>query len=734
MKFSIIIPFYKGVHYLKDCFDSLVLSINYCKEQFMEAKEGNAPSFEILLVFDDPESKSEPKISGKEQVTPDKIEEELSGLVARYDTLLPLRLIRTKGTQTVATLRNAGICQADGDYLYFLDSDDYLAEQTLYALGKTAADSGSDIITGPMASTWFKREGYFSGTDSSTGTGSDTKTDADSGTKETKYAGCTTNWCENLREYEFSALHLAIKKSYLKQCSQDEGQESLLFEDSFPLYPDVAFVTALFSHLDQVWSICPVLKWQFMTELLPATEQITFADNALYVKRYHNDAIQYPAYSQQKAADRAVQYKKSMETAKNVLPKHSLLRRIFHDITVSKRKKKRKAALQRIGNFFKRPTFLFRMIDKICFRHLPMKENWIVFESFLGKNYSDSCKYIYEYLLKHKGEHYRYIWVINDKKAAIPGSVTKVRYLSLAYFYYTTRAKYYVNNMRQPIWLYRRPGSVLLETWHGTPLKRLVFDMEDIHAATPSYKMDMYKQSRAWSYLVSDNPFSTEVFQSCFLYEREKILETGYPRNDLLYDKERDVKALAIKQALKIPTDKKVILYAPTWRDDEYYGPGEYRFALKFDLEKMKQTLGDDYVILLRTHYFIADAIDTEGYDGFAYNVSRYDDITELYLIADICITDYSSVFFDYANLCRPILFYVYDFEKYKDTLRGFYINMETELPGPLLYTQEEVWNAILHIEEVSVEYKERYETFYKRFCSIDDGFAAKRVVDAVFH
>ena len=143
--------------------------------------------------------------------------------------------------------------------------------------------------------------------------------------------------------------------------------------------------------------------------------------------------------------------------------------------------------------------------------------------------------------------------------------------------------------------------------------------------------------------------------------------------------------------------------------------------------------LGKDYVLLLRTHHYIADKIDTTGLEGFAYNLSSYDDISEIYLITDICITDYSSVFFDFANLKRPILFYTYDIEKYKNQLRGFYIDMHTEVPGPLLYTSEEVIDAILHIDQIQKRYAKRYEEFYDRFCCFDDGHASENIVKEVF-
>ena len=271
-----------------------------------------------------------------------------------------------------------------------------------------------------------------------------------------------------------------------------------------------------------------------------------------------------------------------------------------------------------------------------------------------------------------------------------------------------------------------------METWHGTPLKRLVFDQEEVTSASPKYKEQFYKQRKEWDYLVSANPFSSKTFRSCFMYEG-KMLEYGYPRNDILYAPDKEERARRLKEKLGIPLDKKTILYAPTWRDDEHYGKGEYKFTLALDLKKMKTMLEKDYVLLLRTHHYIADKIDTTGLGGFAYNLSTYDDISEIYLITDICITDYSSVFFDFANLKRPILFYTYDIEKYKNQLRGFYIDMNTEVPGPLLYTSEEVIDAILHIDTIQNRYQKRYDDFYDRFCCFDDGQASENIVKEVF-
>ena len=361
----------------------------------------------------------------------------------------------------------------------------------------------------------------------------------------------------------------------------------------------------------------------------------------------------------------------------------------------------------------------------------PMVQNWVLFESFFGKSYSDSPKYIYEYLYDNAPSKNKFIWVINKKGTKIPFRHKKVKRFSIRYFYYLARCGYMVFNSRQPAWVVKREGNIFLQTWHGTPLKRLVFDIDDISSATPKYKQEVYKQSRAWDYLIAANGFSSETFKRCFLFENT-MLDTGYPRNDILHSPDRDQIAAIIKNRLGIPKDKKTILYAPTWRDDEFYAKGQYKFELQLNLDMMKQELGDEYVLLLRTHYFIADSLDVSHLSGFAYNLSKYDDISELYLISDILITDYSSVFFDFANLKRPMLFFTYDLEKYRDVLRGFYIDIEKEVPGPLVYTSEEVVESIKDIDSIREKYQDRYEEFYNRFCGWEDGQASKKVVESV--
>ncbi|WP_338029561.1 CDP-glycerol glycerophosphotransferase family protein [Gracilibacillus alcaliphilus] len=228
------------------------------------------------------------------------------------------------------------------------------------------------------------------------------------------------------------------------------------------------------------------------------------------------------------------------------------------------------------------------------------------------------------------------------------------------------------------------------------------------------------------------NKYSEQIFESAFMYPREKMIKYGYPRNDILKNYTEEYSD-QLKEKLHIPPYKKVILYAPTWRDDEYHKIGQYKFQLQLDLHLLQQELGEEYVIILRMHYLISDHIDLTDFSGFAYDYSSYNDINDLYIVSDLLITDYSSVFFDFANLRRPILFFTYDIDKYKDMLRGFYIDMENDLPGPLLYTSEEVLDSIKRIAQIEREFLTKYNEFYDTFCAFDDGRASERAVQQLF-
>ncbi|WP_239454432.1 bifunctional glycosyltransferase/CDP-glycerol:glycerophosphate glycerophosphotransferase [Bacillus suaedaesalsae] len=635
----------------------------------------------------------------------------------------------------VGAARNLGINKATGDYIYFLDSDDYIPETTLELLISNIKESS--IITGLTKSI--------------------NKMTADDLNLNEKETVIEEN-CFDLFK-KMSALHLLIKRDFIKE-------NNILFSEEVQFFSDLGF-------------ILPILAEK---------KSIPYVPDSIYYKRTRNDPITNPSlmqldnekqmvdflniythlkntYKEKSYADRFLDhlflnyYRRSIIVIMNSQEK---IERYFNQLFISTKKldfknipkqnpiinKELKAIKKnnkgRFSFLLKSHNWLSSLKTALSGRtklliyvyqnfliKLPLKEKTIVFESFLGKNYSDSPKNIYEYMYKQNTD-YKYIWIFNEKRN-IPGPAKQIKRFSFSYYYYLATAKYWVSNSRLPLHLTKREGNVYLQTWHGTPLKKLVFDMNDIHSANPNYKLHFYKQSRRWDYLISANQYSSDIFRSAFKFEKE-MLEYGYPRNDALHSKNKDEISKEIKQNLGIPLTKKVVLYAPTWRDDEFYSAGKYKFKLRLNLKKMKEELGDEYIILLRMHYFIANNIETDGVEDFAYNLSKYNDIADLYLISDILITDYSSVFFDYANLKRPILFYTYDLEKYRDTLRGFYINMENEVPGPLLMTSDEVIDSIKNINEVTEKYKYTYDQFYEKICGWEKGNATEQVVKRVFN
>ncbi|WP_305881981.1 CDP-glycerol glycerophosphotransferase family protein [Halobacillus sp. A5] len=368
--------------------------------------------------------------------------------------------------------------------------------------------------------------------------------------------------------------------------------------------------------------------------------------------------------------------------------------------------------------------------------YLPGKNNLVVFESFHGKQYSDSPRAIYEYMKEHTPA-YNLIWSADRRhyEEFVERGLPVVRRFSLKWLLVMTRAKYWVTNTRLPNWLPKPKGTEYVQTWHGTPLKRLAADMEEVHMPgtnTLKYKSNFIKEANKWDHLVAPNAYSSEIFKSAFLFGKNMI-ESGYPRNDYLIQENNQETINQIKKKLDLPLDKKVVLYAPTWRDNQFYQRGKYKFDLSLDLQQMRDELGDEYVVVLRMHYLIAENFDLGPFEGFAFDYSKYEDIRDLYLISDILITDYSSVFFDYANLRRPIIFFVYDIDEYRDSLRGFYLDLEKEAPGPLAKTTIEVIDSIKEFEQNDFQLGKSFEEFYGRFCDWETGESSKRVVETVF-
>lgn len=384
--------------------------------------------------------------------------------------------------------------------------------------------------------------------------------------------------------------------------------------------------------------------------------------------------------------------------------------------------------------------------DKISTKEKP-DPKLVLFESFQGRSYSCSPRAIYEYMINSpEFKDYRYVWVFRNTNAhgSFPSNTKLVRFDSDESFKCYAKAGTWIVNSRLRDFIKPENGQKYVQCWHGTPFKKIGCDVQAAGNATSTVEeihAEYINEAKKISVLLSPSPFCTQKLTSAFglkaLGKEEIIVENGYPRNASLFYFNSE-KVSNIKRYFGIPENKKVILYCPTFRDNQFSGEG-YQLKLKLDFERLRKNCGDDFVVLFRAHYFIASHFDFEKYSGYVFNASRYDNINDLYIISDALITDYSSVFFDYANLNRPILFYHYDVEEYKTQMRDFYFGTAM-LPGFIAQTQdklEECLNQVLddirNGGDGLLKYKAVMKAFRKKFTPLDNEKAAETAVREIF-
>ena len=354
----------------------------------------------------------------------------------------------------------------------------------------------------------------------------------------------------------------------------------------------------------------------------------------------------------------------------------------------------------------------------------------VLFVSWKGKLCSDNPRGIAEEL-RRRGDDREHIWVVTDYAAEVPPGARAVLSGTEEYFEALARCRYVVSNDDMQPEFRKRDGQVYLQTWHGTPLKKIGFDIgKPQFASGAAYLHHLANDVAKWDLLLSQNPFSTPILRRAFRFGGE-ICEYGYPRNDALTREPE--RAAQIRARLGIPDGKRVVLYAPTWRDNQYYASGRYRFDLRLDLDRAARVLGPGDVLLIRGHHHLANDVRSESRHGLARNVTGYPDITDLFLITDVLITDYSSVMFDFAVTGRPMLFFTYDLAAYRDKLRGFCFDFEAEAPGPLLTSSDEVLAALADTHGAVASYRNSYRAFAAKYCPLDDGKAGARVCDRLF-
>jgi CDP-glycerol glycerophosphotransferase len=355
---------------------------------------------------------------------------------------------------------------------------------------------------------------------------------------------------------------------------------------------------------------------------------------------------------------------------------------------------------------------------------MPLK-NVILFESFQGKVIGDNPYAIF-LEVQSRNPNFELLFTVS-KTTSAPEGANGVKHGSIAWLKALATSKVLVNNTNFPGYFKKRGGQLYIQTWHGTPLKRLGRDIVDV-VPTGSYLKMMDREATYWDYLISPSAYCTELFPGTFGYTGT-ILETGYPRNDFLVAKSQ--KRDLIRRSLGInDPNQLVVLYAPTWRDYQRTATGNWK-----PVNFLNGNLGEKVTVLYRGHTNTHQAHSQQVAKG-AIDVTKYKNVAELYLAADVLVTDYSSSMFDFSVTGKPMIFLTPDIDDYVSK-RGFYFDFEQLAPGPILRDDSKLSETLENIESVKREYATRYQAWQLKFNSLEDGKASKRVVDqalSAFH
>lgn len=398
--------------------------------------------------------------------------------------------------------------------------------------------------------------------------------------------------------------------------------------------------------------------------------------------------------------------------------------RIYEEIKNCNKKASRKFFKKKIFkkafNFYRRSKLYYPLMKLMynTFKFLP-KKDYIFLECSNGKSFSDSPKEIYLEWSKRDPKQ-QFIVAYNGVLPHKYKNIKAIKRLSPQYFYVLSRANTWISNQNLPYYI-KNHRTNYIQTWHGTPLKKMLYDITHIKGRDEGYIDRVTKAKNQWSYLISPSKYATKCFQSAFDYSGE-ILEVGYPRNDLFFvDNKSLKKELNSKYGIN---NKKVILFAPTFRDYGKKVKNKYYQDLKLDFEKLYQELHEEYIFIIKLHPLSLGMHMPQDKEDF-YKISPVDeDINDLLQVTDILITDYSSVMFDNLLTKNKTIIYAWDYKQYSQD-RGFYLDFENEVPGQIVYTEEDL---ISEIQNPNIEYD--INRFLEIYCGSENGTASRQIVD----
>ncbi|MGA5317874.1 bifunctional glycosyltransferase/CDP-glycerol:glycerophosphate glycerophosphotransferase [Streptomyces pseudogriseolus] len=707
-RFSVIVPVHNVQGYLHACLDS-VLGQSY-------------RDLEVIAVDDR---------------SPDGCGAILDDYAARDDRVRVLHLEENVG---LGRARNAGMPHAAGDFLLFLDSDDTLTPGALRALADRLDETGDpDVLVFDYART------YWWG-----------------GTRRNvlahvlaEAAGSTFTAAE--RPEILDLLMVVWNKVYRRDFVEREGF-------SFPpgYYEDTPWTFPVLLSAERIATldrICLYYRQRRQGNILSTTSRKHFDVHEQYARVFRFvdarpalahwrpflhakmgehclDILSKP--DRLPPSDRAEFFRRTAEMfhahrppGARVPAELRVLEGSYAGYVLRRRATRTGRELQRRARQARAATAA-RAVRARSLPRRPLDPHLAVYSAFSHRGMLGDPAAVYR-AARELAPHIRGVWVVADEEraAALPPGTPYVLPGTYEYRRVTGRATYFVNNVNWSGALVKRPGSVHVHTHHGTPLKYAGADLLDKPGARLHFDVpQMLRRADRWDHSLVANRHSELVWERAFPCHFVS-LRSGSPRNDVLVrgDEER---ARATRERLGIPEGDTVVLYAPTRRDYRRDGLVE-----RIDLARFAADLGEGRTLVVRLHPTLADGparglgLSELHRRGVLVDATDEPEVQDVLLAADVLVTDYSSVMFDYALLDRPVVVHADDWDAFRAS-RGAYLDVTAEPPGHVTRSYRELAWLFASGAWADEESDRLRAAFRERFCEYDDGRAAERVVRAV--
>ncbi|UDM73823.1 CDP-glycerol glycerophosphotransferase family protein [Vagococcus fluvialis] len=372
------------------------------------------------------------------------------------------------------------------------------------------------------------------------------------------------------------------------------------------------------------------------------------------------------------------------------------------------------------------------------YEDIAVDNNLVLYETRDGKSIVDSPYAIFlELANSSEYSHLRHIWVIDDNSVDIKNSIPhefreRVSFVSrgtLEYVKALLEAKYLISNATFEAFFTKKSEQIYINTWHGTPLKHMGFDIP----GSVNHSQNVLRNFLMTDYILSPNNHTTNIFVESYklkgLYPG-KILEGGYPRIDLTLNSDKDEIKEKIKSYGTKLGEKPILLFCPTWKGTSIHNTSDDIDQIISETLTLVNKFKDKYEVLLKVHPFVFNKMKEEE-SIKTFLISDLVDANEVLSVVDVLITDYSSIFFDFLVTKKPIIFYSWDKDMYAEN-RGMYLN-ENQFPGPTAENINELVEFIEDIDNISIEFKQKYKELADLMVPYEDGNVTKKYIQYIF-